>query len=90
MPKPTVAAPKRKGMQVPRVSGGLLTVHEMVTNVNFSSKQLQQFSQVYLNSLVQLTMDRARVRELKERFWLSKQKDAGRVYIMFSCVSRDR
>lgn len=67
---------------------GLLTLHEMVTNVDFSSKQLQQFSQVYLNSLFQLTM--GWVRELKERFWLSKQEDAGRVSIIVSCVSRDR
>lgn len=59
----------------------LITLHEMVTNVNFSRKQLQQFSQVYLNSLFQL-MNIARVRELKEGFWLSTQKDAGRVYIV--------
>lgn len=89
VPKPTVAAPEQKGIQVLRGSVGLLTLHEMVTNVNFSSKQLQQFSQVYLNSLFQLTMNIARVRELREGLWLSKQKDAGRVYIIVSCVSRD-
>lgn len=90
MPKPTVAARKLKGIQVPKVSVGLLTLREMVTNVNFSSKQLQQFSQVYLNSLFQLTVNIATVRELKEGFWLSKQKGAGRGHIIVSCVSRDR
>lgn len=88
MPKPTVAAPKREGIQVPKVSVGLLTLHEIVTSVNFSSKQLQYFSQVYLNSLFQLTMNIARVRELKEGY--QNQKGAERVYIMVSCVSRDR
>lgn len=90
MPKPTVAALKREGIQVPRISVGLLTLHEIMSSVNFSRKQLQQFSQVYLICLLQLTMNVARVRELKEGFWLPKQKDAGRAYITVSCVSRDR
>lgn len=79
--KTNSCATNTKAVQVPRVSVVLITLYEMVTNVNFSSKQLQQFSQVYLNSLFQL-MNIARVRELKEGFWLSTQKDAGRVYIV--------